>query len=112
MSNHEDGFQTSVDLRGPVPVVRVSGELDMYSAPRLREVLVTLVNEGQADLVVDMADVSFMDSSGLGVLVGVLKRCRTAGGSLVLRHVTPTTGKVLAITGLDRVFSAPETIGA
>lgn len=103
MTNTEASFDVSVSS-AERPVVTVTGELDMYSAPRLREKLIGLVTAGKADIVVDLSGVSFIDSSGLGVLVGALKRCRTSGGELALKGVNAQTSKVLSITGLDKVF--------
>src|SRR5918912_3313340 len=61
-------------------VLEVGGEVDVYTAPRLRERLVELVDGGARDVVVDLSRVDFLDSTGLGVLVGALKRLRSAGG--------------------------------
>jgi anti-sigma B factor antagonist len=65
-------------------IVEVGGEIDVYSAPALRDRLNGLVAEGHHDLIVDMQGVEFLDSTGLGVLVGGLKRVRTHNGSLQL----------------------------
>ncbi|MGQ4328656.1 STAS domain-containing protein [Streptomyces hayashii] len=67
---------------GDRTVVEVGGEIDVYTAPKLREQLVELVNDGNFHLVVDMEGVDFLDSTGLGVLVGGLKRVRAHEGSL------------------------------
>ncbi len=69
---------------GDRTVVEVGGEIDVYTAPKLREQLVELVNDGNFHLVVDMEGVDFLDSTGLGVLVGGLKRVRAHEGSLRL----------------------------
>lgn len=95
----------SIDDRGPLSVVRVEGEIDVYSAPSLRERLDTLVNAGRVRLVVDLTKVAFLDSTGLGVLVGRLKLVRSHGGSLHLVCVNDRILKVFAITGLDKVFA-------
>lgn len=85
-------------------VVTVSGEVDIATAPVLRERLVALVAEGHHDLVVDLDDVGFLDSTGLGVLVGALKRSRSHGGDLRLVCSQPRIMKVFEITRLDAAF--------
>ena len=67
-----------------IEVVDVEGEIDVYTAPRLRELLIDLVNKNNYQLVVNMEKVEFLDSTGLGVLVGGLKRVRAHDGSLDL----------------------------
>jgi anti-sigma B factor antagonist len=90
---------------GDAADVVVSGELDMYTAPQLRERLVTLASEGARYVTVDLAGVNFVDSTALGVLVGGLKRLRQFDGDLRLRSPQPGTYKVLEITGLTRIFT-------
>jgi anti-sigma B factor antagonist len=85
-------------------VISVSGEIDVYTAPTLRERLNELVAAGQYDLVVDMTGVEFLDSTGLGVLVGGLKRARSHQGSLRLVCDQEKIIKVFRITGLTKVF--------
>ena len=85
-------------------VVAVGGEIDVYTAPKLREQLVDLVNDGRYHLVVDMEAVEFLDSTGLGVLVGGLKRVRAHDGSLRLVCTQERILKIFRITGLTKVF--------
>ena len=70
--------------RDGIEIVDVEGEIDVYTAPRLRELLIELVNSRFYQLVVNMEKVEFLDSTGLGVLVGGLKRVRAHDGSLDL----------------------------
>jgi anti-sigma B factor antagonist len=97
-------------------VIAVGGEIDVYSAPRLRERLVSLVEEGSYQLIVDMEDVEFLDSTGLGVLVGGLKRVRAHDGWIDLVCTQSRMLRIFRITGLNRVFSiydsVPEAIAA
>ena len=97
---------------GGVPVVSVTGEIDVATAPELREHLQRQVAAGASTVVVDLLDVSFLDSTALGVLVGVLKRCREAGGDLRLVIAQPRILKVFEITGLTSVFTISETVAA
>jgi anti-sigma B factor antagonist len=78
--------------------------VDLYSSPGLRERIIQLIDEGQTRLIVNLQEVGFMDSSGLGVLVGGLKRLNERGGKLVLVCPEGSPLKVLTITGLDKVF--------
>lgn len=91
-------------------VVQVGGEVDVYSAPTLRDRLNALVADGHHDLVVDMQGVQFLDSTGLGVLVGGLKRVRTHDGSLHLVCSQERVLKVFRITGLTKVFAIHDTV--
>lgn len=89
-------------------VVQVSGEIDISTAPRLREAIVGLLAEGRTQIAVDLRGVDFLDSTGLGVLVGGLKRARSAGGELRVISTSPRIEKVFAITGLDGIFQIVE----
>ena len=93
----------------------MGGEVDLYTAPSLRDRLAGLVDEGARRVLVDLSEVGFIDSSGLGVLVQGLKRLREAGGDLALVVTDGPTLKVLSITGLDKVFaihaSAADALG-
>lgn len=95
---------------GEHTVISVSGEIDVYTAPSLRERLNELVAAGHYDLVVDMAGVEFLDSTGLGVLVGGLKRVRSHGGTLRLVCAQEKILKVFRITGLTKVFPIHATL--
>lgn len=85
-------------------VVAVAGEIDVYTAPKLREKLIELVSEGTYDVVVDLEKVDFLDSTGLGVLVGALKRVKAHDGSLALVCTQDKILKIFKITGLTKVF--------
>lgn len=89
---------------GAVTVVGVAGEIDVYTAPILRDHLDELIDAGVYYLVVDLGQVTFMDSTALGVLVGRLKLVRSHGGSLLLACDQDRVLKVFTITGLDKVF--------
>jgi anti-sigma B factor antagonist len=85
-------------------VVAVGGEIDVYTSPSLQERLVDVLKDGSSSIVLDLSDVTFLDSTGLGVLITALKRCRSAGGDLELVTAQPNVLKVLEITGLNEVF--------
>ncbi|HLU44427.1 MAG TPA: STAS domain-containing protein [Natronosporangium sp.] len=93
-------------------VVEVRGEVDVYTAPELRERLLEIIDGGATRVVVDLRPVDFMDSTGLGVLVGALKRLRMAEGDLSLVCDSEKLLKIFRITGLDRVFALHESVEA
>lgn len=109
--------ETEIDLAlqlrrvGEWTVVSVEGELDLYSAPQLREAVTAAVQDGADHIVLDLTGVPFMDSSGLGVVVACLKRLRESGGELSV--VTPPSSpptKLLSLTGLDRAIPTHATV--
>jgi anti-sigma B factor antagonist len=104
-------LSVSIRSEGDRTVVAVSGEIDVYTAPKLREHLIDLVAGGQYHLIVDLESVDFLDSTGLGVLVGGLKRVRTHDGSLELVCSQDRILKIFRITGLTKVFAIHASIG-
>jgi anti-sigma B factor antagonist len=91
-------------------VIEVGGEIDVYTAPKLREKLISLVEAGSYQLIVDMEGVEFLDSTGLGVLVGGLKRVRAQDGWIDLVCTQSRILRIFKITGLNKVFSIYETV--
>jgi anti-sigma B factor antagonist len=92
-----------------IEVVDVEGEIDISTAPRLRELLIDLVSQGSYQLIVNLDQVEFLDSTGLGVLVGGLNRVRAHDGSLDLVCTRERILKIFKITGLTKVFGIHET---
>ena len=91
-------------------VARASGDLDLTTAPRLREELVRVVVGGQPRVILDLQEVDFVDSTGLGVIVGLLKRTRSQGGDLRLVSTRPGMRKILELTALDRALPLAATV--
>jgi len=91
-------------------VITVSGEVDLASSPDLDAAIIAAIESGSSSLVIDLADVSFMDSSGLGVIVRGLKRCREADKDLDLVITNERVLKVFGITGLDQVIPIHDSI--
>ena len=85
-------------------VVAISGQVDLATAPALKERMLELVTGGHDHLVCDLTSTEFLDSTALGALVSVLKRLKTKGGEMRLVCTSPPILKVFDITGLDRVF--------
>jgi len=97
---------------GECTVVEVVGEIDVYTASVLREKLADLIDADHTDLVVDLTGVGFLDSTGLGVLVGALKKVRGFGGRLQLVIDQEKVMKVFRITALTQVFTIHESLEA
>ena len=93
-------------------VVEVHGDLDMATTAQLRDGLQRLLDAGDRQVVVDMAGVGFMDSSGLGTLVVTLKALRDAGGRLCLAAVQPAVHNVLKITLVNQVIDIYDNVPA
>ena len=93
-----------------IEVVDVEGEIDIHTAPRLRELLIDLVSKNHYQIVVNLDKVGFVDSTGLGVLVGGLKRVRAHDGSLDLVCTREQILKIFQITGLTKVFGMYQTV--
>jgi anti-sigma B factor antagonist len=106
----EQGFEITERTEENTPVLSVRGEIDVSTAPTLRDHLVQTSQRGHETVVVDLAEVTFLDSTALGVLVGGLKRFRAAGGELRLVVTGRNVSKVLEITGLDDVFPVYQSV--
>jgi anti-sigma B factor antagonist len=94
-------LQLATRHEGAVSVVSARGEVDVFTAPGLDTELDSLIAAGNSRLVVDLSDVAFLDSTGLGVLVKALKHAREAGGWLHLVVASDRIRKIFEITGLD-----------
>jgi len=107
---------TDEQLDGDRHVVAVAGEIDLFTAPDLKQRLASLIEAGRRQLVLDLSETTFLDSTGLGVLIGAVKRLRSRDGELVIVNVDETIAKTFEITGLDQIFtirsSRPEALEA
>ena len=92
------------DVRTDLAIIRVVGRLNMVTAPRLRDLVAEAVASGRSRLVVDLAAVEFMDSSGLGALIGALKTTRQAGGDLRIAAAGEQVSMVLQLSNVDRIL--------
>jgi anti-sigma B factor antagonist len=102
-------LHTHVRRKSLVPVLAVAGEIDVFTAPLFKQAVVNLVSEGHRHLFLDMREVSFMDSSGFGALLGATKRLRPDGGSLNLIGCNRTIQRMLHLTRLDTILGVFET---
>lgn len=101
---------SSQQLDGGASVIALSGEVDLYTAPELKQELLGVIEAGSTNVVVDLTETTFIDSTTLGVLVSGLKRVRPEGGQVGLVIVDRNIRKIFEITGLDRVFPIRETL--
>lgn len=97
-------FCLTTSAHGGWNVVAAAGEIDVGTAGQLREAVLALTEQEVPRVVVDLAQVSFMDSTGLGALVGCLRQVNARGGELRLAAATPRVVKVFEITDLTRVL--------
>ncbi len=104
-----DFFSLTTHDEGPAPVLSVTGEVDMAVAPQLRRSLVELAERCPETIIVDLSDVGFMDSTGLGVLSSVRKRLKQTGGRLVLVVARPPVSRLFQLSGMDRLFTIVPT---
>jgi anti-sigma B factor antagonist len=101
----EPEFEVTVSENPGVPVLAVRGEIDVASAPEFHASLSDLIGKGSEVVVVDLSGVSFIDSSGLGALVGAEKEMRAAGHELRLVVTQPQITRLLDLTGLSEIFT-------
>lgn len=102
-------FDTDV-TDGGIVVIRSEGRLNMASAPQLRAVVSERASAGQSQILIDLSGITFIDSSGLGALIGGLKTARQAGGDLRIAAPTEQVATVLGLTNLDRVLRPFATV--
>ncbi|HEY2428824.1 MAG TPA: STAS domain-containing protein [Acidimicrobiales bacterium] len=91
-------------------VLPLEGDIDLASAPALRARLAEATQDPPARVVLDMSQLDFIDSTGLGVLVGTLRRVRGGGGDVRIGGARPGIERVFSVTGLDRVFHLFPTV--
>lgn len=102
----EPGQELSLQVtdQDGVCTLALEGELDIATAPGFRERLIELFTDGVRQVVLDLSQLAYVDSVGLGILVGGLKRYREASGDLYLRHPQGQVSQVLEITGVAQLF--------
>jgi anti-sigma B factor antagonist len=90
-------------------VLAVRGEIDLFTAPELKQVLAEAIEGGRIRIIVDLTDTTFLDSTALGVLIGAVKRLRSRDGALAIVNVDDNIAKTFEITGLDQIFTIVPT---
>ncbi|QFG23011.1 STAS domain-containing protein [Actinomadura sp. WMMB 499] len=105
-------LNVSTASQGGHAVVTATGELDLYTAPRLQAALAGLLRDRVDQITVDMSGIEFCDSTGMNVLLSAMKRLKEHGGSLELAAPRPAVKRILQVTGLDSVFTVTEAAPA
>ncbi len=101
-----------IEMQTDAVLVTPVGDVDILTAPELGEALRTAVDAGMRTVVVDLSRVPFMDSAGLGALIGGIRRAREAGGDVAVACSRPTLTRLLHTTGFDRIVPVTETVEA
>jgi anti-sigma B factor antagonist len=91
-------------LNDKAQAVEVQGEIDVYTSPRVKETINELIEKGHYQLVINLEGVRYIDSTGLGVLIGALKKVREHSGRILLVCTNPQIKKIFNITGLVKIF--------
>lgn len=84
--------------------IEIKGEIDIYTSPDLREVLDNILEEEKKDIRIDCENLDYIDSTGLGVLIGILKKLRKEEKNIIIANPKQNILKLLKITGLDKIF--------
>ncbi|MDQ2872569.1 MAG: STAS domain-containing protein [Candidatus Eremiobacteraeota bacterium] len=92
------------EAQGDSYVVDLNGEIDVYTSPKVKDAIGDLIDKGHYNLVINLEKVRYIDSTGLGVLIGGLKRVREHGGTVNLVCTNPQIKKIFDITGLVKIF--------
>ncbi|WP_209125114.1 STAS domain-containing protein [Alkalihalobacillus sp. BA299] len=90
--------------KGNVHLLYLSGEVDAFTAPKLREVLIPLTEESSMKVIVDLTDVDYIDSTGLGIFIGALKSTHNYNSHIQLQGLSNRLQRLFKITGLDEVI--------
>jgi anti-sigma B factor antagonist len=92
------------EAQGDTYVVDLNGEIDVYTSPKVKDAVGDLIDKGHYNLIINLEKVRYIDSTGLGVLIGGLKRVREHGGTVNLVCTNPQIKKIFDITGLVKIF--------
>ncbi|CUH94053.1 hypothetical protein P22_0115 [Propionispora sp. 2/2-37] len=103
-------MKITTSLKQGILIVKIEGELDMHSADQFKRVVDSALDEsGANNLLLDLKQVSFIDSSGLGVILGRYKRLSASNGKIVAVHVQPQVANILALSGMLKIVGLYET---
>lgn len=102
-------MESSIKSMNDFDVLKLSGEIDLHQSPRVREKILASLKEGNP-LLIDMSEVSYIDSSGIASLVEGFQTAKTASLSYGLLRISDSTRQVLALTRLDKVFSLYDSV--
>lgn len=97
-------IETSLRHRDGVPVLDVMGEIDIYTTPQFKDAVSAAIDEGKPGIIINMSQVTYMDSSGFGTLLSATKRLRPVSGALFLSGCNDAITRMLQITRLNTIF--------
>ena len=104
-------FKISERALGPGQVaLDISGEVDVLTAPLLKDAIIAQVTKGAGQIIINLDDVEYLDSTGLGTLIGALKRTREAKCRLSIAGMNARIRRLFEITGIDKIFVIHETV--
>ncbi len=85
-------------------LVEIEGEVDVYTAGELKEFFIGIIDEKKENIKIDAEKLEYIDSTGLGILIGALKRLKKDNKDIIISNIRPNVKKLLNITGLDKIF--------
>jgi anti-sigma B factor antagonist len=97
-------FSVSPEQRGTLSVLRIHGDVDIATAPQLKEAVIAALERGAASLALDLSGVAYLDSMGLGVLISARKRATERGGIVYLIGVGDRIHRVLRLLSMEKIF--------
>jgi anti-sigma B factor antagonist len=103
-------LQIPVERRAGYTILRPQGEIDFANGPRLKDAITEALLGGDVNLIIDLLDVDFIESTGLGALIGGRRRAYSLKGSLSLVCTEQQLLRIFRITGLDKVFAIHDTV--
>jgi anti-sigma B factor antagonist len=103
-------FAIDHHLEGEIAIVEVSGWVEITTAPQLRDTAIKLIDKGHLHLVLDLSDTVFIDSTGLGVIVGLLHRLRSRDGSLAIAGAKDRVHHAFQVSKLTQVLTLTDTV--
>lgn len=103
-------FEISIGTseNGTEDTITIAGEVDIYTAPDFKNSLYDIIGDGKRNVVLECGNLSYIDSTGLGILLGALKRVRQNERNVYVRNLKDNIRKLFKITGLDKVFVLEE----
>jgi anti-sigma B factor antagonist len=102
-------IETSLRRRDEVPVLDVVGEIDIYTTPQFKEAVSAAIDENKPAIIINMTQVTYMDSSGFGTLLSATKRLRPLDGALYLTGCNDSIQRMFQITRLNTIFGVYAT---
>ncbi|MGO1369408.1 MAG: STAS domain-containing protein [Senegalia sp. (in: firmicutes)] len=85
-------------------ILKPKGEIDIYTAPKFKEILLEVIESKESDIIIDGEDLEYIDSTGLGVLISGLKKLKETDKNIIIINLRPNIVKLFEITGLNKVF--------